>query len=325
MSFSILGWIYSQLIFTPPKPTTSFKDKTIVVTGANRGLGLEASRHFVRLGASKVILGVRSTSKGQKAKADIEKTEQCPPSTIEVWHLDMASYDSVKDFAQRLDTLPRIDVFVASTSILSSTFELVEGHENHVTINVISTFLLTLLALPKLKETALKFNTRPCVVIIASEVHNWAKFREQDSPNIFNALDDKEKADIAGRYQDTKLMQILLVRGLFDSIIKSPNTYPVNINTVNPGFCHTEFGTDLGLPFKIMKILMARSIEVGSRTYVHAAAAADDVQGKYLSDCKVEAESQFVTSDKGKALAKRLWDELSVILEEIRPEVMNLI
>ncbi|KAI4250283.1 MAG: hypothetical protein L6R42_008780, partial [Xanthoria sp. 1 TBL-2021] len=48
--------LLSQLIYKPPPPTASFANKTIIVTGANTGLGKEAATHFVRLGAAKVIL-----------------------------------------------------------------------------------------------------------------------------------------------------------------------------------------------------------------------------------------------------------------------------
>ncbi|KAF5988825.1 retinol dehydrogenase 12 [Fusarium bulbicola] len=55
-----------------PVPTTSFQGQTIIVTGSNTGLGLEAARHFVRLDAELVILAVRSLEKGEAAKASIE-------------------------------------------------------------------------------------------------------------------------------------------------------------------------------------------------------------------------------------------------------------
>ena len=113
MASAMLSWFYSQLFVTPALPTTSFEGKTVVITGANRGLGLEATRQFVRLGASKVIMAVRSVSRGQAAKDDIEHTEKCPTSTIEIWDLDMASYDSIKQFAEKLGTLSRVDALVA--------------------------------------------------------------------------------------------------------------------------------------------------------------------------------------------------------------------
>jgi short-subunit dehydrogenase involved in D-alanine esterification of teichoic acids len=48
--------------------------KTYIVTGSNNGLGLEAARHLVGSSASRVILAVRNTAAGEKAKVDIEHT-----------------------------------------------------------------------------------------------------------------------------------------------------------------------------------------------------------------------------------------------------------
>lgn len=81
------------------------------MTGSNVGLGLEAARHFVRLGAEKVILAVRSIEKGEDAKKNIEQSEKSS-GVVEVWQLDLSSYESVKQFAKRADGLKRIDAVV---------------------------------------------------------------------------------------------------------------------------------------------------------------------------------------------------------------------
>src|SRR3569833_1802188 len=68
------AFVASHLCFTPPIPTHKFTGQTIIVTGSNTGMGLEAARHFVRLDASKVVLAVRSLSKGAAAKSSIDST-----------------------------------------------------------------------------------------------------------------------------------------------------------------------------------------------------------------------------------------------------------
>ena len=65
-----------------PYPTESFEGQTIIVTGANTGLGLEAARHFTRLNAAKVILGCRSVSKGEEAALSIAANS--PAGTLAV-------------------------------------------------------------------------------------------------------------------------------------------------------------------------------------------------------------------------------------------------
>jgi NAD(P)-dependent dehydrogenase (short-subunit alcohol dehydrogenase family) len=70
-----MGWfssfIYFQLFVTLPKPTKDFTDQTIIISGSNTGLGLEAARHISRLNASLLVLAVRDVSKGAAAKQSI--------------------------------------------------------------------------------------------------------------------------------------------------------------------------------------------------------------------------------------------------------------
>lgn len=66
------SFVYRQMTASIPVPHYSFSGQTVIITGSNTGLGFEAAIHFVRLGAEKVILGVRTPSKGEEAKSDIE-------------------------------------------------------------------------------------------------------------------------------------------------------------------------------------------------------------------------------------------------------------
>ena len=166
-----MGFLYSQFLVTPAYPTKSIAGQTVIVTGSNTGLGKEAARHLTRLGAAKVILAVRNTKAGEEAKADIEKSTSCAAGTVEVWDLDLASYASVKAFAERASKLPRLDVLLENAGVATYKFAEAEGHERTITVNVISTFLLALLLLPKLKATARQFKTEPRLCIVTSEVH----------------------------------------------------------------------------------------------------------------------------------------------------------
>ncbi|KAL8965689.1 MAG: hypothetical protein Q9183_003730 [Haloplaca sp. 2 TL-2023] len=167
----LAGFLHRQLLVSLPVPKTRFDGKTIIVTGSNVGLGLEAARHFGRLGAARVILAVRDTEKGDTAKKSIDQTLRRSPSPVSVWQLDLSSYDSVKDFAARVDNeLDRVDVVCANAGIATGIFRITEQDESTITTNVVSTFLLAFLLLPKLKETARRFNTHPTLTITSSEV-----------------------------------------------------------------------------------------------------------------------------------------------------------
>lgn len=156
----ITTFLYSQLFVRLPYPTADFTGQTVIVTGANTGLGLEAARHFVRLNASLVILAVRTITKGEAAALDITASTGTTKSRIEVWQLDLSSHDSIKAFTSRVNTLDRLDVFVQNAGILTLKFARVEGEESTIAINVTNATLLALSVLPKLRESAAQHGTK---------------------------------------------------------------------------------------------------------------------------------------------------------------------
>ncbi len=241
MSFLTTQFLYSQFLVKPTYPTKSFVGQTIIVTGSNVGLGKEAARHFARLSASKIILAVRNTQAGEAAKKESESSTQCDPAAIEVWSLDLASYDSVQGFAKRANELPRIDALVENAGVAKGKIDRAEGHELTITVNVISTFLLALLLLPKLESTAKRFGTQPHLTIVSSEVHAHTKFLEWKQSNTFAALDDASKECMGERYQTSKLLEVLIARTIAPKLANSG----VVLNFLNPGFCHSELARDM--------------------------------------------------------------------------------
>lgn len=316
-----MGFFYSQLFVTPEEPTKSFDGQTVIVTGSNTGLGYEAARHFARLNAQKVILAVRNIPAGEKAKKSIEASTN-RPDVCEVWKLDLASYDSVKAFATRASQLSRLDVIVENAAIATSKFGLAEDHERSITVNVISTILLGLLLLPKLAATAQEFpSTTPHLTIITSEVHAWTKFPEWRENNTFTTLDGESTANMAERYATSKLLEVLAVRELAPRISGSG----VVLNMANPGLCHSELARDSGWSLWLLKLMFARSTEVGSRTLIAAASAGSESHGAYMTDGTVanEALSPFVRSEAGAKAQKKAWAELGEILETIQPGIIS--
>jgi retinol dehydrogenase-12 len=317
------SFIHSQYFATIPQPKTSWTSKTVIVTGSNTGLGLEAARHFVRLGAAKVIIAVRSAQKGETAKKDIIASEGCSPTTIEVWSLDLQSFDSVRAFAKQCETLDRIDAVVENAGIATQEYRLAEGHESTITTNVISTFLLALLLLPQLKTSAKMYNTKPHLTIVSSEVHYFTNFPERKAPAIFTELDNPKTARMTDRYNVSKLLEVYICRELVKEYMSSSD-YPVVLNFMNPGLCKSELGRENAIVMRIIWfIFRARTSEVGSRTLVHAASAGTESHGEFLSDCKPKTPALSVVGPEGPTTQKKVWDELKAILEKIQPGVTN--
>lgn len=322
-----MGFLYSQLLKQLPYPTGSYAGKTIVITGSNVGLGKEAARHFVRMGAGKLILAVRNLEKGNSAKIDIESTTNCAKDVIHVWEVDMASYTSVESFAARVNAeLDRVDIFLANAGIAPGKYAMAEDNEASITVNFVSTFLLVALVVPKLKSTASLYTTRPTLTIVSSDVHGHTMFPQKSAPDgkILSTVNDKAVAEKHWneQYPVSKLLGVFCVRALAARYPSS--NFPVTVNCVNPGLCHSELGRDIPtFPFWLIKLVLARSTEVGSRTLVHAASQDGASHGQYMSDCNTGTPSSFVTSKEGQQAQERVWNELVTKLEAIKPHCLS--
>jgi retinol dehydrogenase-12 len=206
--------------------------------------------------------------------------------------------------------------------ISTEKFQLFEGQESTITVNVISTFLLALLVLPALKRSSQKYNIQPRLTIVASEVHHWTDLPERKkADSIFEALATPELSEMGIRYPVSKLMDVFATRALVE---KTSSSYPVTINTLNPGFCYSELSREhSGIAFQLMYKLLARTTEVGSRTLVTAALASHETHGQYMSNGLVEEPSKFVRSEEGRKTQEKVWAELSAKLEQIQPGILK--
>jgi NAD(P)-dependent dehydrogenase (short-subunit alcohol dehydrogenase family) len=176
--------ISRQICDLPLSATTeTCSGGTYIVTGAKTGLGFEAAKHLVALGAARVIMAVRNISLGEPAKAKIEAATHTN-SVAEVWELELADYASVKAFAKRaVVELARIDALIENAAVAVAQRILAEGHTASLTVNVLSTFLLAVLLLPKMSESAQKFSNLPHLVVATSGVSftyqdDWNKIKD---------------------------------------------------------------------------------------------------------------------------------------------------
>ncbi|KAF2739640.1 retinol dehydrogenase [Polyplosphaeria fusca] len=319
-------FLYRQLFVPPPVPTKSFRHQTVIVTGANVGLGLECARHVLRLGASKVILACRNTSKGEEAATELRNSSRCAKDTIEVWQLDLSSYESVGAFARRVINLPRLDVLFANAGIHAVDFTMVEGHEATITTNVISTAYLCFLLCPTLRSTATKFGTQTNIVITSSELYRQAKFVEAQAPEgqIFATMDNGDRSLMEDRYNVSKLIEYFFVRSMAESMPLAQNK--VIINCVAPGFCKSRLIRERedSLLIRMSVKALARPTEVGARTLVHAADAGPKSHGQILIDDHVQKDKDIFGGKKEREIQDRLWKELTSILEGIRAGVTKI-
>ena len=106
----------------------------------------------------------------------------------------------MKAFAKRANGLDRLDAVLENAGINTPKFRMVEDNESTITVNVVGTFLLALLLLPKMRETNQRFGVLPRLTITTSELHSFAKFDEKKEKDIFAALNDEKTAKMGDRY-----------------------------------------------------------------------------------------------------------------------------
>jgi len=130
MSFSFIQWVRDQFSDLP-LVSEDLEGRIVIVTGANAGIGFECAKHFLRMKPAKLILAVRSIEKGQAAALRlIDETKETRPDIVDVWELDMASFVSVQAFAQRVETLPRLDIAVLNSGVVANSWDTTgDGYE----------------------------------------------------------------------------------------------------------------------------------------------------------------------------------------------------
>ncbi|KAF4455969.1 NAD(P)-binding protein [Fusarium austroafricanum] len=274
-----------------PLPNHDFTGQTIIITGASRGLGLEAARHFHRLNASKIILAVRDISKGPECVASITKSNPSSKSIVAFWELDLTNVETIRQFVARAKKLARLDAVILNAGMATLSFQAVDGMEKTLATNVTGTFLLAIGLLPALRLSGLRNNIRPRMVLVSSQGHESAAFAERKADDIFGALNDANKTDIGDRYDTSKLIQLLVFYALKDTVDKSwPGS--ITFTAVDPGLCDTDLTREMPLLLRIihriMKMLLARTAEVGGRCIVFGAVDMNNSHGGYVKDGIIE-------------------------------------
>jgi NAD(P)-dependent dehydrogenase (short-subunit alcohol dehydrogenase family) len=288
---SYLHFFYRQ-IFVTPTPVQAgdvdLKGKTAIVTGSNTGIGLETSRQLLDLGLSKLILAVRDTTKGEAARKSLLQSRPDESCIVEVWPLDLNSYESITLIADRAKSLGRMDIAIMNAGIFKLTEDMHPdtGFEMDIQINYLSTTLLAILLLPALKNSSSSDPAR--LVFVSSDVASWPAFTERSSSQLLNSFRERMlKWDYFERYGTSKLLMQLFLTQLAKHVPASI----VIANAANPGYC---YGSGLGREvngffkesiFHAVSRCVGRPCHVGARSIVHAAVSwNEEVHGQLVED-----------------------------------------
>ena len=191
----------------------SFAGRTVIVTGANSGLGEVTARELARVGAQ-VILAVRNTGKGEAAARDMT-------GDVEVRRLDLGDLASVRQFADGVDT---VDVLINNAGVMAVPHGVTaDGFETQIGTNHLGHFALTNLLLPKITDR---------VVTVSSLMHWMGYISLRD----VNWTSRPYSAWVA--YGQSKLANLMFTSELQRRLESAGS--PLRALAAHPGYSHTN-------------------------------------------------------------------------------------
>ncbi|XP_072122694.1 retinol dehydrogenase 12 [Mobula birostris] len=266
--------------------------KTVVITGANTGIGKETARDLAQRGA-RVILACRDLTKAEAAAQDIR--EDTGNKQVIVRELDLANTRSIYQFAENIVKEEKVlNILINNAGVMMCPcMKTSDGFEMQFGVNHLGHFLLTFLLLDLLK------NSSPARII---NVSSLAHFLGQIN---FKDLQSENSYDGGLAYCQSKLANILFTREL----AKRLKDTKVTVNSVHPGCVRSELtrhSRSLAVVWKILTFLIKTPKE-GAQTSIYCAVTEelDEVSGKHFSDCQLASVAPRGKNDE---TAKKLWD-----------------
>lgn len=251
--------------------------KTVLVTGANSGIGYQAALELARHGAH-VLLGCRSEGKGQAALERLKR--EVPGASVEIALVDMASLSSIRTFAsQYVSRGGTLDILVNNAGVMAvPARELTsDGFERQFGTNHLGHFALTGLLMPALSKSV-----APRVVTVASLAHRDGKI-ELDN------LQSERSYKPWDAYNNSKLANILFAKEL-DRRMREAGS-PLLSVAVHPGVSKTGITeTGPGSNTKDLKVRMVKLLgpllmqndAMGALPTEYAATSPDVHGGEYI-------------------------------------------
>ncbi|KAJ4297888.1 hypothetical protein N0V90_005787 [Kalmusia sp. IMI 367209] len=324
MAGFIRGFKYRWV--SPPQPITeSYQGRNVIVTGASSGIGREAAAKFAALGASKVILAVRDLKKGDAAKTTIE-ARHGRGDQLEVWELDMNSYASIVAFAKRADILDHLDVVILNAGIHRADYERSRhGWEEDLQVNTLSSILLAILLLPKLKASKNPSRKIPVLEFVNSGGHQTAIVSQEarKEPDILEWYNRRENFRPWTQYKFTKLFQMYAIVKLASEV----SSGDVIITSICPGPVNSDIGRDYQYPIItaiisfILGLLFFHTPDIGANPILSGTIQGEKSHGRFWKYGRIMPIPPSLLGEENKQLGLRIWKEIVRALEKDVPNV----
>src|SRR5712692_4909746 len=272
---------------------TTMKDKVVLVTGANSGIGRAASLALAKKGAT-VVMVARDKERGEAARSETIRESQ--NASVDLLIADLSSLESVRQLATEFQKqYPKLHVLINNAGLFNQRRHVTtDGYENTFATNYLAPFLLTNLQLDLVKASA------PSRIINVSSVGHYNGHINFDDLNL-----EKEYGGWKA-YGQSKLALVLFTHELARKLQGSG----VTVNFVHPGTVATNIWTrpfgPVGFIKALPKLFMTRP-EQGAQTIVYLASSPDarNLSGEYLEKLKVKKSSDESYDEE---IAQRLWD-----------------
>jgi len=286
------GWTTADI---PPQ-----QGRTVVVTGANSGLGLATTRALVDAGA-RVVMGVRDVEAGEKVAAELG-------GAVTVGRLDLADLTSVREFAAGVDG--PIDVLVNNAGLMGIPHaRTADGFEMQLGVNHLGHFALTGLLLDKIRDR---------VVTLSSQMHRFGRIRLDDLNY------EQRRYERWTAYGQSKLACLMFAYELEYRFTGAGST--LRSMAAHPGYAATNLQsrtqTVADAVMTVMNTVIAQSGEDGALPTVYATTEPDLPGGMYIGPggpaemrgAPVPVGSSAASHDR--AVRRRLWalsEELTAV------------
>ena len=270
-------------------------NKTVIVTGASKGIGYHTAEHLARFDM-RVILACRNLEDGELAAAKIREEIQNP--NVVAMECDMSSFTSIRSFAANINKYEnRITALVNNAAVLMPEEKYTkDGLEAQMGVNYFGHFLLTNLLLPRMETSALQPNSR--IVNVSS---------------IFSKYGHLNFDDLAGEYYagnklghfSSKLAMSVFSKDLSKRVARNG----INVYAVEPRPSRTQLGRHIELPAfeKFLYLITARPPRKGAEGVADAVVnhQLHETTGVLLYNCRIKPwpEQVLATADD----SQRLW------------------
>ena len=258
----------------------------IIVTGGNSGVG-KATAAALAAAGNQVVIACRTLPKAERAAAEM-------PGRVDVRHLDLADLESVRRFADSMDS---VDVLVNNAGVLGLPLtRTVDGFEAHMGTNYLGHFALTSLLGDRIADR---------VIVVVSSLYRFGRLHLDD-------LDWRARAYSRwAAYAESKLALMLFVNELARRGVRAYAT--------DPGAAQTDITRDCGgvmqksgLYFADKRAPWLQTAAQGARASLDAVAT-EEPSGTYLAPRFSQWGRPQATPIRPKArdpvAARRLWEQ----------------